>query len=58
MNNPKKTSDNPSFDRLVVMEKNNKKLLGTGGYASVRLVKDPQTDRLYALKEVDRLYVG
>lgn len=42
----------PNFDRLIVVEKNNKKLLGTGGYATVRLVRDPKSQLLFALKEV------
>jgi len=44
----------PAFDQLEVVEKNQKKILGTGGYACVRLVRDPHSHRLFALKEVDK----
>ena len=39
------------FNRLVPADLGKKKL-GSGAYASVKLVKDPQTGILYALKEV------
>jgi hypothetical protein len=39
------------FSKLVPVENNNKKL-GSGAYASVKLVKDSSTGKQYALKEV------
>ncbi len=42
------------FNQLVPVDLNKKKL-GSGAYASVKLVKDPSTGRLFALKEVKRI---
>lgn len=40
------------FNQLDVIEKDNKKILGSGGFASVKLVRDRRSQKLYALKEV------
>lgn len=40
------------FNQLEIIEKDNKKVLGSGGFGSVKLVRDRRTSKLYALKEV------
>ena len=46
-----KTNNKVDFSRLVPVEVGKKKL-GSGAYASVKLVRDSDTDKLYAQKEV------
>lgn len=45
------------FSKLAAVEKGQKRILGTGGYASVSLVKDQESGKLYALKEVHLIYL-